>query len=269
LQICCRDVSEAKRKFLTLYSFQEFGYMVSRRNSEKVDVLKHRDIFLIICKAKEDTADTINDISFCVDSLTMLCKDVHKYGGIIIEKPHKETCRTFSSSYKQCQNCEYDKKPCLHSIEKAIIKSSVGNLQHTLIDKNGFTGDFLPGFIRTEKLSNFTKSAGSFDCIDHIALAVPCDETVKHMMWYKNCLHLLKFDSNKLEKESGIVIRAKQGRGLKLFTLVEHPCSDECVSEEVEVGSGKVKFVFCESLTREGMVFIICTDLMGTNFREF
>lgn len=257
LQISCLDVSVAINKFLTLYSFKRYGYLIE----DKTEVMRHGDIFILLRKAENYTADSIDDIAFCVNSLDKICDKVTLCGNTVIKAPYIENCETFSGDYKQCQNCASGMKLCLNSVEKAIIKSPVGNLRHTLIRKcDEYSGDFLPGFVLHDNWVPDNTERSMFNCIDHIALAVPCNETMKHMLWYKNCLDLFKFNCNKLEKGNGLVIKANKGRGLRLFTLAVHPCSEEGVTtvEEKEVGNNTVKFVFCESLTQEGKVFVCC-----------
>ena len=253
LQISCLDVSVAINKFLTMYSFKHYGYFIE----DKTEVMRHGDIFILLRKTENYIADTIDDIAFCVDSLNEICNKVKLCGSTVIKAPYVENCSTFSDKYKQCQNCSKGMKPCLNSVEKAIIKSPVGNLQHTLMRKcNGYSGDFLPGFVKHD---NWISDRNMFNCIDHIALAVPCNETMKHMLWYKNCLDLFKFNCNKLEKGNGLVIKANKGRGMRLFTLAVHPCSEDGVAavEEKEVSNNTVKFVFCESLTQEGKYLFV------------
>ena len=253
LRVSCMDVSEAKQKFLTLYSFKPYGYFEGK-NGSKTEVVKHGDIFILLKKAENYKADSIDDIAFCVSSLNSICNKVTLSGNTVIKTPYVENCKLFAGKCKPCPNCLLDGlKPCSNSIEKAIIKSPVGNLQHTLIRKcEGYSGNFLPGCVQYDScVENHYRKM--FNCIDHIAIAVPCNQTIKHTLWYKKCLDLFKFNCNKLEKDNGLVIKANKGQGLRLFTLAVHPCSEESVTtEEQEVGNGSVKFVFCESLTQEG-----------------
>ena len=247
----------ALNKFSTMYSFKRYGYLIE----DKTEVMRHGDIFILLKKTENYIADTIDDIAFCVDSLNEICNKVKLYGSTVIKAPCIEDCSTFSDKYKQCQNCSKGMKPCLNSVERAIIKSPVGNLQHTLIRKcNGYLSDFLPGFVKHDNnilVSDHTERP-MFNSVDHIALAVPCNATMKHVQWYNNCFDLSKFNCNKLEKDNGLVIK-ENGRGIQLFTLAVHPCSVEAATavEEQEVGNDTVKIVFVESLTPGGKIITL------------
>lgn len=259
LGISCLDVDDAVNKFLTLYSFERYGCIEARDGSNS-EVMRHGGIFVILKKAINSVVDSIDDIAFCVNSLHDICEKIAQFGSVIVQKPCAEDCNTYSSRCDPCKNCLNDSGDCLYSVEKAVIKSSVGNLKHTLIEKcEGFSGNFLPGFVRYPDWNEAVYGeAVKFNCIDHIALAVPCSETLNHISWYKNCLEMSKFNCNKLEKEDGLIIKARQGRGLKLFTLALHPCSERGVTtEEKEVGNNNINFVFCESLTEQGILLSI------------
>jgi len=70
-----------------------------------------------------------------------------------------------------------------------VIKSPVGNLQHTLVDVSQYTGQFLPGFdiLEQKQMSNGNFSFNLFDSIDHVALAVDIGDTNDVIKWYNVC----------------------------------------------------------------------------------
>lgn len=256
LNIVTKDIVTAKRKLSFLYGFRDYGFI---QNSKKdlILVLRQNNIFLTITEKPDVCVETIDDIAFCVDSVHQCCEDVVAYGGTVLESCHLINCEnknnsTFKSDKQQCA-CQTIQ--CGNYVKKAVIKSSVGNVRHSIYDKSNFCGDFLPGFVRTSAEATYASQAG-FDNIDHIALAVPCNEATRHIDWYKYCMKFLRFKTSSQESSSGVVIRAKHGNGVRLLTLVEHPCSNMAISEssdkEVEVRNGQFKFVFCESLLDEG-----------------
>ncbi|XP_066935123.1 putative protein C31H2.4 [Clytia hemisphaerica] len=254
LTITCNDALKAKIKFTSLYSFKAYGYLVVNKSKDIIEVLRHGDIFILLKQSSEQIADTVDDVAFVVEDLETICQNTLNNGSIVVQSPRTESCQTYSGVCKPCKNCKSNLTPCLHIISKAIVKSPIGNLQHTILNKTNFHGDFLPGFVSYEEsLVDQEKNNEMFDCIDHVALAVPCGETMKHIMWYKECLQLFNFYCNRLEKDDSLVIRSKMGQGIRLYTLVAHPCSEAgLITEEHEIGNERFKFVFCESLELEG-----------------
>lgn len=85
------------------------------------------------------------------------------------------------------------------SIEYACIKSSVGNVVHTILDMSNYSGLYLPGFTpvmaNSNKNSEFNETIMS--SIDHVAIAVPrgCAPTTIH--WYERVLGLTRFAINR------------------------------------------------------------------------
>lgn len=273
LNLCCCDIIKAKLKFLELYSFKEYGY-IQRKDylgkDETILVLRHRNIFFTIQESSNAKFDTIDDIAFCVDSVFELCNRAAAFGTKILDRPHKVECKQFETrEYKRCQNCLNGSSPCLYSVETAVVKSSIGNIKHTLLNKNNFCGEFLPGFVQTNFDEDFKSS--SIHSIDHVAVAVECGDTLKHMDWYQECLKLLHYKTSVTESKKGLVIKRNNGNGLRLLTLVEHPCSENSVIDtsfrETEMKGGQLKIVFCESLLSESMYFstlnLVCSHQYG------
>ena len=257
LNISCSDVYAARSKFLHLFGFHDYGQVPAKSDEyEPIFVLKQNSIFLTLSKNANDLIDTINDIVFCVDSVIQCCHNMKEHGGIVLQQPHIVDCiqKEISLSSTEQSLCNCQTVRCQNYIEKAIIKSPVGNVQHTLLNKKNFTGEFLPGFVLTSSKAN-TFVAGDISKIDHIAFVVQRGEAASHMNWYRDCLQFLRFKTSIDESESGLVIRGNHGNGLRLLTLDEHPCSSNVISrdsDEVGVGHGHVKLVFCESLSDEG-----------------
>ena len=256
INISCCDIELAKWKF-SRFGFYEYGQLSAkdtcRENTEFTYVLRHRNVFLTLKRNRDGSVDTIDDVAFCVASVSQCCDDVTENGGLVLQKAHYVDCvqRDMSVSHETCCNCKT--LQCSNYIERAVIKSPIGNIQHTLLNKLNFTGDFLPGFICSNTEVNDLKIYG-IDKIDHIALAVPKGEAIVHMNWYKDCLKMLHFKMSVDESGSGVIIK-EGGNGLRLLTLVEYPCSDNILSQSVDeigVGNDQLKLVFCESLFNEG-----------------
>lgn len=266
LNITCKDIEKARELFATSYSFTEFGWLLSVDNELLCDkkesvaksyVVAKENIFIVLVEDANIPVDTINDIAFSVGSVQEYCNNVKQYGGIVVEEPYFVDCIQrpyFSADEKFHIPCFCGVSPCNNYVQKAVIKSSVGNVTHTLLDKRNFKGDFLPGFVLSNpNIENHLTN--NLSHVDHVAFAVPCGGTSMHIKWYQSCLGMSRFITNITEAKSGLVIRAKSGNGLRMLTLEQHPCPMNGVTtneREIELRNSHVKFVFAESLKDEG-----------------
>jgi 4-hydroxyphenylpyruvate dioxygenase len=86
------------------------------------------------------------------------------------------------------------------SIEYACIKTSVGNLVHTIIDTSNYSGPYLPGFTPvTIPLHHHQQqpNEGIMSIIDHVAIAVPRGFAHDTMAWYERVLGMARFAINR------------------------------------------------------------------------
>ena len=286
LNISCRNIDHARTTFTEKYNFNERGWLPNthtssgrgggagkedRSSSNKSYVLVKGEIFLILVQDDGVLVDTINDISFQVESVPLYCSRVVSEGGTVVEQPCFIDCmqRVFQReedlANSPCSSCE--KSRCRNFVQRAVVKSPVGNITHTLLDTRSFSGYILPGFVAVGDAC-VEHSTNHITRIDHVALAVGCGETGSHIAWYERCLQMNRFKTNVTETKSGLLIRGRDGNGLRMLTLSEHPCSDVTVGtedesaepgnelgrtgKEVEVRNSHVKFVFVESLLDEG-----------------
>lgn len=76
----------------------------------------------------------------------------------------------------------------------SVLKSVVGNVCHTLIDRTKYTGGFLPGFDVLEKGCSLE---GDTSCpithFDHITYACPRKTTQQVMRWYEHLFGFQRF----------------------------------------------------------------------------
>uniref|UniRef100_A0A8C4SFS3 4-hydroxyphenylpyruvate dioxygenase-like n=1 Tax=Erpetoichthys calabaricus TaxID=27687 RepID=A0A8C4SFS3_ERPCA len=128
-----------------------------------------------------------------------------------------------------------------------VVKSIVGNVRHTLLDRTRYTGDFLPGFqsISSEETKK-EDSAGTF--FDHITYASPRKMLMllysKNLLLYLLCRH----DS----ADDGFVING-DGMGLRLTAMQYWQCSKVSLTlPSVEKDEPDCKFVVAESLPEQG-----------------
>ncbi|NP_001085702.1 4-hydroxyphenylpyruvate dioxygenase like S homeolog isoform X1 [Xenopus laevis] len=126
------------------------------------------------------------------------------------------------------------------SVTYCIVKSVVGNVSHTLIDRTHYRSSFLPGF---EYLKNSTHnlSSGNMTHVDHIAYTCPRGTSPSILEWYRRCFGFQHFPLSKGEDpERGFEIIGPR-IGLRLTSLVCPKLSKEC------------KLVLAESLPQEGI----------------
>ena len=90
----------------------------------------------------------------------------------------------------------------------ATVKSCVGNVVHTLVQKTGYNGIFLPGFNSIENddelfACNEEKDSLSYKCspklthIDHITFAANCGSADEILCWYERCFGMKRFFINR------------------------------------------------------------------------
>ncbi|XP_069835478.1 4-hydroxyphenylpyruvate dioxygenase-like protein [Dendropsophus ebraccatus] len=165
--------------------------------------------------------DTACNISYEVDDLPGLCQRLVRNGGGLLVPLTQ-----------------------LHSdvgpVSYCVVKSILGNVRHTLIDRSRCTANFLPGFQPLEK-EDTAASLVNVTGIDHVTYACPRGTTPHVIEWYKQCFGFEHFPLRKGEDPSrGFEISGPQ-IGLRL-TSVGCP-------GQAEVG----KIVMAESLPQQGI----------------
>lgn len=74
------------------------------------------------------------------------------------------------------------------SVTYSVVRSIVGNISHTLLDRSQYCGPFLPGFhVAKDALENVQRAQNSTH-FDHIVCVCPQGSTHAVLEWYKNCL---------------------------------------------------------------------------------
>ncbi|XP_028331958.1 4-hydroxyphenylpyruvate dioxygenase-like protein [Gouania willdenowi] len=141
----------------------------------------------------------------------------------------------------------------------SVVKSVVGNVCHTLLDRTKYEGPFLPGFDVTEEeeegwgLEEHHVSTCPITHFDHITYACPRKSTNQVMRWYEKHFGFQRFfiDSNE-DVEGGFVIN-QQGIGLRLTAMEYWKCSRAgIILPSVEKSEPDCKFVIAESLPEQG-----------------
>lgn len=77
----------------------------------------------------------------------------------------------------------------------SVVKSIVGNVCHTLIDKTKYSGSFLPGFNAINKDCSLEEEDASCPIthFDHITYACPRKTTHQVMRWYEDLFGFQRF----------------------------------------------------------------------------
>ncbi|XP_036816747.1 4-hydroxyphenylpyruvate dioxygenase-like protein isoform X1 [Oncorhynchus mykiss] len=166
-------------------------------------------------------------------------------------------------SFKSLRNlgCDFLVPPTEVCDEKGIVtysvvKSIMGNVNHTLIDTSKYKGSFLPGFQDVENgtpLSNSTESSCPVIHFDHITYACPRRCTPQVMSWYERHFGFHRFFINSNEDvDEGYVLNT-EGIGLRLTAMEYWKCSQTGIKLPfTDDQQPDCKFVIAESLPDQG-----------------
>lgn len=98
----------------------------------------------------------------------------------------------------------YDSNVELGYVDYAVIKSCCGNVVHTLVEKSGYQGWFLPGFheVDQEIGKNYPQrndNSGIIDMthFDHFTLACHVGESNEIIDWYERAFGMKRFLTNR------------------------------------------------------------------------
>uniref|UniRef100_UPI0037E796CD 4-hydroxyphenylpyruvate dioxygenase-like protein n=1 Tax=Semicossyphus pulcher TaxID=241346 RepID=UPI0037E796CD len=137
----------------------------------------------------------------------------------------------------------------------SVVKSIVGNVCHTLIDRTKYEGSFLPGFDVIEKDCSLDEEDISCPIthFDHITYACPRKTTHQVMRWYEKLFGFQRFfiDRNEDVDEGFVIDQA--GIGIRLTAMEYWKCSEAGIAlPSVDKKEPDCKFVIGESLPEQG-----------------
>ncbi|XP_064816538.1 4-hydroxyphenylpyruvate dioxygenase-like protein isoform X2 [Oncorhynchus masou masou] len=175
-------------------------------------------------------------------------------------------------SFKSLRNigCDFLVPPTEVCDEKGIVtysvvKSIVGNVNHTLIDTSKYKGSFLPGFQEVENVtengtpvSESTEESCPVTHFDHITYACPRRCTPQVMSWYERHFGFHRFfiDSNE-DVDEGYVLNT-EGIGLRLTAMEYWKCSQTGIKLPfTDDKQPDCKFVIAESLPDQGVTVLL------------
>ncbi|XP_077407342.1 4-hydroxyphenylpyruvate dioxygenase-like protein [Vanacampus margaritifer] len=136
----------------------------------------------------------------------------------------------------------------------AVLRSVVGNVCHTLIDKSEYQGSFLPGFLVTEGGQEQQQNRPeAVTHVDHITYACHTGSSQQVLNWYQQLFGFQRFFIHrKDEADSGFVINQK-GIGLRLSVLEYWKCGESSLSlPGKQPNEPGCKLVLAESLPGQG-----------------
>ncbi|XP_041671969.1 4-hydroxyphenylpyruvate dioxygenase-like protein [Cheilinus undulatus] len=195
-----------------------------------------------------NAAKCLYDVSphFPVDTVSNVCFEVED-----VERSFK-TLRHMGCNFLVPPTTVQDESG---HVTYSVVKSIVGNVCHTLIDRTKYEGSFLPGFDVIEQDSNLAGEDASCPIthFDHVTYACPRKTTHQVMRWYEKLFGFQRFliDSNE-DADEGFVID-QDGIGLRLTAMEYWKCSKAGIAlPSVDKKEPDCKFVIAESLPEQG-----------------
>ncbi|XP_059164950.1 4-hydroxyphenylpyruvate dioxygenase-like protein isoform X2 [Physella acuta] len=161
----------------------------------------------------------------------------------------------------QAQNVAFPKTPrtvtdTSGSVNTCVIKSCVGDVYHTLLDKSSYTGSFLPEFIPVGKDDVSQESGVSGECadsltqsFDHVALAVEMNKSMSVIEWYEKCFGMKRFLINRQEIPDEGLVLSTDNVGLRLRAMEYWKCAEVGLTTPRDDGVlGRLSLVVAEGL---------------------
>ncbi|KAM9128779.1 4-hydroxyphenylpyruvate dioxygenase-like protein [Pangshura tecta] len=131
------------------------------------------------------------------------------------------------------------------SVTYCVVRSIVGNISHTLLDRSRYRGAFLPGFRATGDTPEGPGDPAEATHFDHITYACSQGSTRAVLDWYQHCFGFQRFIVNRQEDVAeGYRIRG-HGVGLRLTAMRYGKGSEPGLVDDC-------KFVLAESLPEPG-----------------
>ncbi|GCB73752.1 4-hydroxyphenylpyruvate dioxygenase-like protein [Scyliorhinus torazame] len=132
----------------------------------------------------------------------------------------------------------------------SVVRSVVGNVSHTLIQRSGYRGDFLPGFGPPPPAEQEAAGGpGAITHFDHITYACPPQQSAHILDWYRRCFGFQRFLLNRSDDlDDGYVIKGNN-QGMRLSAMEYWKCSEVGMSmPAIEEKKVNCKLVLAESL---------------------
>lgn len=131
------------------------------------------------------------------------------------------------------------------SVTYCVVRSIVGNVSHTLLDRSRYRGAFLPGFCATGDVPEEPQDPAEITHFDHVTYACSRGSTRAVLDWYQRCFGFQRFMVNRQEDAAEGYRISGRGVGLRLTAMRYRKGSEAVPSDDC-------KFVLAESLPGQG-----------------
>ncbi|XP_030063184.1 4-hydroxyphenylpyruvate dioxygenase-like protein [Microcaecilia unicolor] len=178
------------------------------------------------------SVDTASNVSFEVEDVGSLYRRLYACGCQILIPP---------TEVKDDSGC----------VIYCVIKSIVGNIYHTFIDRSRYTGEFLPGF---QVIDSPAMASGLAEIthFDHVTYACPQGSSSQVLKWYEKCFGFQRFQLHEEENAEDGYIISGDGVGLRLTAMQYWTCSKVALSLPLPRKQSDCRFVLAESLPGQG-----------------
>ncbi|XP_061911332.1 4-hydroxyphenylpyruvate dioxygenase-like protein [Entelurus aequoreus] len=135
----------------------------------------------------------------------------------------------------------------------AVLKSILGNVCHTLLDKTKYDGSFLPGFDLVDEDPSATGDVCPVTHVDHVAMVSPIGTSQQVLNWYEHVLGFQRFFVHSEDDVDGGLVVNQNGKGLRLAAMELLKSSETgIVLPSRRKHQPDCKFVIAESLPNQG-----------------
>ncbi|TRY59417.1 hypothetical protein DNTS_004319 [Danionella cerebrum] len=242
-------VSNVEKVAHELASRFQFTVFAARLTDRKQLALRHGSaIFVVNERSPEDRGeedlygprdyypvDTVSNVCFEVPDLKSVARSLHERGECEILHGPAEF---------------HDPRDNLGSVSFCVLRSAVGNVRHTLVERSQYRGDFLPGFCQVQghRAGGVPTSSGSVTHFDHVTFACTRGSSARVRRWYRNNFGYRRFFIDSDEDETEGYVLQHGGIGLRL-TAMEN---QSCLEPLRDLNQLECKFVMAESLPQHG-----------------
>ncbi|OQV22178.1 4-hydroxyphenylpyruvate dioxygenase-like protein [Hypsibius exemplaris] len=130
--------------------------------------------------------------------------------------------------------------------DRAMIRSCVGNVVHTLVERENYVGDFLPGFENSVRDEVPPEKASKIRHVDHITVVCERGKVDSVLEWYERVFGFSRFFMNRTETvDDGFVLDGDIGLRLKAMEYFQ--CAETMLANDLREEDG-LKLVIAESL---------------------
>ena len=270
IQFLCKDLKLQVANFCNHFGFSVFGTWKDRFTQKQKIVLKRNATYFVLYEDRNAACDLVDNIALEVGLIGKVCEKMDR--NMICNGPEILT------------QDGADGRTDPSFIEAAVIKSPVGNIKHTILCTDHFSGAFLPDFVPADHANSSLDMIIGKDCVnicvgekvgtgckdnshlDHITLAVETGSSFDLMDWYYKYFGFTRCGVNSKEEADGFTVETVSENGsklgLRLTAMQYHFCSEESMKMP-QSREHDVKFIFAESLTKQGSQSNTCISDIG------